>query len=81
MGGKFYGFGSYVLEQLIGYEAKRVVHSNKQVSNIPLFGYSSYFFSQYLDTNWDYEVALERNKGKGPVSDIEVNRKLAELSL
>ena len=81
MGGRFYGFDSYVLEQLIGYEAKQVVYRNGEVRNIPLFGYGTNVLEQYLNRSWEYEVALKRNKGKGPVSDIEVDRQIAELKL
>lgn len=81
MGGKLYGYGTYVLEQLIGNEAKRVKFSNGHVENIPLFGYSEKALEQYLDTSWNYEVDLERNKGKGPESHIAIRRRIAELEI
>lgn len=59
-GGNFYGFGSFLLEKLIGYGKKRVVY-NGLVSQVPLFGIrcSTNARKLYLDAN-NYEVEVRK---------------------
>ncbi|MBS0619851.1 MAG: hypothetical protein JSS61_00100 [Verrucomicrobia bacterium] len=79
-GGKFYGFTSYVLEQLIGNEPKWIRGSGNAFCCLPLFGTGGGLRERYLDAG-NYQVDLEENRGKGPKSDIEIHREIAELKL
>lgn len=57
-GGGFHGFGTYVLEQLLGHEEKKFIHGNTRYLR-PLFKEGLGFCKMYLDGYNTYQVSSD----------------------
>lgn len=58
IGGKFYGFGTYVLEQLLGNEGKTFTTGDRRFKDMPLFLENCPMYTKYLDSTETFKVQL-----------------------